>query len=94
MDRISCGLISKIPPLAPPLVTGIPSTTYKGSLEAEIDLRPRILTNGGWPGRPPADVMSTPATWPLIASTPLPVAIFSMLSLPILTMEPVTSLLV
>ena len=54
-------------PPTPPSFKGIPSTTKSGLLERLKDPFPLILITWPSPGAPLADVMDTPATFPLIS---------------------------
>src|SRR6478735_6233676 len=53
------------------LVTGNPSTTYKGWLLADMDEVPRILTLIPWPTLPLPDSTTTPAALPCMADSKL-----------------------
>ena len=75
MGSISTALLAKSAPLTLPLfclsvsisgvlVTGIPSTTYKGVLSPENERAPRIVICEDAPGIPDDGLISTPDTFP------------------------------
>ncbi len=69
MLSISLGLIKFngfLDPPTPPLSTGTPSITNKGSLVNDNEPIPLILMLCPSPGEPPLEEIFTPATFPLI----------------------------
>ncbi|MNT92224.1 hypothetical protein D3C72_2334720 [compost metagenome] len=62
-------LCPKLPKSASEGVTGIPSITYKGSLLAESEPIPLMLTLFLPPGIPEEEVTTTPAILPCIISS-------------------------
>src|SRR4030095_8775795 len=89
IEAISFGLISFIEAeLTPNADTkGIPSTTYKGSLDDEIDRVPRILTAGNSPGFTLVATL-TPAALPCIACNAFVTGLSSMVFADMLVTAP------